>query len=102
MPPAFLSLHVRLAATALGSLEAKPRANGESMNQQVPATEGYWMTPSKCCLGDHLLQIDCCCCCHVQLFATPWAVACQAPLSMGILQARILEWVVILSSRGSS
>ena len=30
---------------------------------------------------------------HVQLFATPWTVACQAPLSIGILQARILEWV---------
>ena len=29
-------------------------------------------------------------------------VAHQAPLSMGILQARILEWVVMPSSRGSS
>ena len=28
--------------------------------------------------------------------ATPWTVACQAPLSMGILQARILEWVALL------
>ena len=28
---------------------------------------------------------------HVQLFATPWTAARQAPLSMGILQARILE-----------
>ena len=28
---------------------------------------------------------------HVRLFATPWTVACQAPLSMGILQARILS-----------
>ena len=28
---------------------------------------------------------------HVWLFATLWTVACQAPLSMGILQARILE-----------
>ena len=28
--------------------------------------------------------------------------ACQAPLSMGILQARILEWVAMSSSRGSS
>ena len=27
----------------------------------------------------------------VQLFATPWTVAHQAPLSMGILQAKILE-----------
>ena len=33
---------------------------------------------------------------------TPWAVACQAPLSMGILRARILEWVAMPSSRGSS
>ena len=34
---------------------------------------------------------------------TPWAEACQAPLSVhGILQARILEWVAISFSRGSS
>ena len=39
---------------------------------------------------------------HVKLFATPWTVARQAPLSMGTLQARILEWVAMLSSRGSS
>ena len=37
-----------------------------------------------------------------QLSATPWMVARQAPLSMGILQARILEWVAMPSSRGSS
>ena len=39
---------------------------------------------------------------RVQLFATLWTVAWQAPLSMGILQARILEWVAMPSSRGSS
>jgi len=39
--------------------------------------------------------------CHVWLFANPWTVAHQAPLSMGILQARILEWVAMPSSRGS-
>ena len=33
--------------------------------------------------------------------ATPWTVAHQAPLSLGILQARILEWVTMPSSRGS-
>ena len=38
----------------------------------------------------------------VRLFVTPWTVACQAPLSMGILQARILEWVAVPFSRGSS
>ena len=32
----------------------------------------------------------------------PWAVARQAPLSLGILQARTLEWVAIPFSRGSS
>ena len=36
------------------------------------------------------------------LFATPWTVAHQAPLSMRILQARILEWVAMPSSRESS
>ena len=30
---------------------------------------------------------------RVWLFATPWTAAHLAPLSMGILQARILEWV---------
>jgi len=39
---------------------------------------------------------------RVQLFVTPETVPCQAPLSMGILQARILEWVAMPSSRGSS
>ena len=35
---------------------------------------------------------------HVWLCATPWTVAHQAPLSMRILQARILEWVPMPSS----
>ena len=30
---------------------------------------------------------------RVRFFVTPWTVARQAPLSMGIPQARILEWV---------
>ena len=34
--------------------------------------------------------------------ATPWTIARQALLSMGILQARTLEWVAMPSSRGSS
>ena len=38
-----------------------------------------------------------------QLFVTQWTVARQASsLSMGILQARIVEWVAMSSSRGSS
>ena len=37
-----------------------------------------------------------------QLLATLWTVALQTPLSRGIVQARILEWMAMLSSRGSS
>ena len=40
--------------------------------------------------------------CHVWLFVTPWTVARQAPLPMEILQVRILEWVAMPSSGGSS
>ena len=39
---------------------------------------------------------------YIRLFVTPWIVAHQAPLSMGILQARMLEWIAMPSSRGSS
>ena len=39
---------------------------------------------------------------HVRLFVTSWTVVCQVPLSMGILQGRLLEWVAMPSSRGSS
>ena len=38
----------------------------------------------------------------VQLFATAWTITRQAPLSMGILQTRVLEWIVMPSSKGSS
>ena len=39
---------------------------------------------------------------RVRLFVTLRTIAHQAPSSMGILQARILEWVTISFSRGSS
>ena len=35
---------------------------------------------------------------RIQLFASPWTAAYQAPLSMGILQARVQEWVAMPSS----
>ena len=46
-------------------------------------------------------------CCSVlclmsEFLPKPWTIAHQAPLSMGILQARILGWVAMPSSRGSS
>ena len=45
----------------------------------------------------HLTNIE-----YTVLFVTQWTVAHLAPLSMDILQARILEWVAMLSSRGLS
>ena len=36
------------------------------------------------------------------VFVTLWTVARQAPLSMGILQAGVLEWVAMPSFRVSS
>ena len=39
---------------------------------------------------------------HVRFFVTLWSVAHRAPLSMGFFQIRILEWVSIPSSKGSS
>ena len=44
----------------------------------------------------------CVSCSVVSDSVTLWTVAHQAPLSMGILQARILEWVAIPFSRGPS
>ena len=38
----------------------------------------------------------------VRLLASLWIVAHQAPLSIGILQARILEWVAMPASKASS
>ena len=40
---------------------------------------------------------------HVWFFATLWTAACKPGFSVhGILQARMLEWVAMSSSRGSS
>ena len=36
------------------------------------------------------------------MFVSSWTVACQAPRSMGFSRQRILEWVAIPFSRGSS
>ena len=40
-------------------------------------------------------------CVCAKSFVTLWTIACKTPLSMEILQARILDWVAIPFSRGS-
>ena len=39
---------------------------------------------------------------RVQLLATPWTAAYQAPPSMGFFQARVLEWGAIAFSNTES
>ena len=86
-----------------GSLSSSPTPAGEGyalleteMKDRVPADPEL-----QCTLGEgwlhRVFKVA-----SVQLFATPWTAAYQAPLSMGILQARIQEWVAMPSSRGSS
>ena len=59
------------------------------------STSNTKMRWSNCyCLCVHVLS-------HVQLFVTPQTVACGTPLH-GIFPARILEWLAISFSRGSS
>ena len=41
-------------------------------------------------------------CFMAQSFVTLWIVAHQAPLSLGILQTRIVEWIAMTSSSGST
>ena len=55
-------------------------------------------------INDYLPCLLCCAqsLCPVQLLVTSWTIARQALLSMGILQARILEWIAMPSSKGSS
>ena len=55
--------------------------------------------------GTRTLKLACCVvlsCSVMSDSATSWTVAHQAPLFVGILQAKILEWVAMPSSRGSS
>ena len=52
----------------------------------------------QCCVSSCLRLVTQLC----PTLCDPWTVAIQAPLSMGILQARIPEWVAVFSSRESS
>ena len=73
--------------------------------QHSPVTFSCWKL---CLISSFLCSFsvkDVCCASSlgcIWLFATPRIVARQVPLSMGILQASILEWVTIPSSRTSS
>ena len=69
-----------------------------------------WMELQRCMQSEqqHSLKDSPLCCIVLggsvmsELSVTPWTITHQTPLSMGSLQARILEWVAMPSSRGSS
>ena len=73
---------------------------GFNLNSWETRGIGKWngMAKSTELVSDRVCSVLSC----VRLFGTPRSVAHQAPLSMGLLQARILEWVAMPSSRGSS
>ena len=83
---------------------------GVTKSQTQPSNWAYTCTQTKHTVSNQLPGFDIMCCVlccawslsQVRLFATLRALNCQAPLSMGLLQARILEWVAMSSSRGSS
>ena len=84
--------------TALNSLQLNwEKPAGQSLLILPTADARAWAKP----VGTQTLRAQSLS--HVRLSATPWTrtVAHQAPLSMGILQARILEWVAISPSRES-
>ena len=63
-------------------------------NKQTLPTIHCWTLLCRMCVLSHFS--------FVWLLVNPWTITRQAPLSMAIPQARILEWVAMPSSRGSS
>ena len=87
-------------APCTGSVESKPLGYQGCPTADFKVLCPIIRPPDSLCwsfCAFHVYPLTC-----VPLFATPWTVAHQAPLSMGILQARILEWVAASSSTGSS
>ena len=61
----------------------------------------WWRQRPHLSVGEGCCRTVPSCFSRVRLFAILWTVACRAPRSMGILQARTLRWVTVPSSRGS-
>ena len=77
-----------------------PALQGDSLPTGYPGSHGrryytiYWI------LHEAVSMLSCFS--HVPLVVTPWTVAPQPSSVLGILQVRILEWLAMPSSRGSS
>ena len=70
-------------------------------------TQPGWNSRDLCQVNNTVSEVYTLCCVVLsrsvmsELSVTPWTIAHQLPLSMGILQARVLEWVAMPSSRFS-
>ena len=81
----------------------------ESSKECLFLKKFYWdIVALQCCASfcftavNQLYEYMCAVLNCARLFVIPQTVAHQAPLSMGILQARKLKWVAMPSFRGSS
>ena len=87
----FLQLYNRsdwskLLSNSVGCRTFETRSSGHRSKFFRPVTKGYVCLVAQSCLT----------------LCNPWTAAHQASLSMGILQARILEWIAMPSSGASS
>ena len=77
-------------------------AGRASFRNLLPPTYSCWLLgPLGLVIMDACFVLSCAQSLNcVQLSVTPWTVACQAPLSVGILQARILQWLAVPRLQG--
>ena len=85
-----LCSHISVLPYCLLALDLSKISSYGSKNKRSKGCQGYTfckvkITPSSLVVTFLLLLLS-----H---FATPWTAACQYPLLMGILQARLLGWV---------
>ena len=100
--PLFFLFWISVSFFRFGKLSAIISSNMFTIPFSLSSPFGM---PVMCRLPFFILSHVLCCTLslsHAQFVVTPWTVAHQAPLSMGILQARILECVAMSFSRGFS
>ena len=88
------------------SFTKRPQSQWSLLRMKITKSHGFWWKLNKCFTWSPIIQLNAKKKKNPYIsssyIATPWIVPRQAPLSMGILQTRIMEWVAIPSSRGSS
>ena len=102
--------HVHPRVWASGRLAPLPLASLISLPKTSRKVHGSILVAELCSNQGHWRICVCVCLCRVRVLLAQWSPTlcdptlypAQAPLSMGILQARILEWIAIPFSGGSS